>query len=173
MSSSGVSNGHARGLQGDGGELPEGQPGLPLVRNSGARGNMMQMRHIAACRAWWQPQGRDHPRRSRRLMAARVVRARFIATHALASVSPTHSALRTADSGYLTRRLVDVSQDLSSLRMTWARTAVDHGDQRSRSDVLAHLRTSRRPVYARVLRHMTSSSRAPRSRRPAPTSVPC
>ncbi|MEU0089488.1 DNA-directed RNA polymerase subunit beta' [Kribbella sp. NPDC006257] len=84
-----------------------------MMVHSGARGNMMQIRQIAGMRGLVaNPKGE---------IIARPIKANFreglsvveyfIATHG-ARKGLADTALRTADSGYLTRRLVDVSQDV-------------------------------------------------------------
>ncbi|KHL16332.1 DNA-directed RNA polymerase subunit beta' [Mumia flava] len=84
-----------------------------MMVQSGARGNMMQMRQIAAMRGLVaNPKGEIIPRpiKSNYREGLSVVEY-FIATHG-ARKGLADTALRTADSGYLTRRLVDVSQDV-------------------------------------------------------------
>ncbi|MBF0672666.1 MAG: DNA-directed RNA polymerase subunit beta' [Salinibacterium sp.] len=80
---------------------------------SGARGNWMQVRQIAGMRGLVSnPKGEIIPRPI--LSSYREglsVAEYFIATHG-ARKGLADTALRTADSGYLTRRLVDVSQDV-------------------------------------------------------------
>src|SRR5690606_33831791 len=83
-----------------------------MMVNSGARGNMMQLRQIAAMRGLVaNPKGEIIPRpiKANYREGLSVVEY-FIATHG-ARKGLADTALRTADSGYLTRRLVDVSQD--------------------------------------------------------------
>ncbi|WP_147918573.1 DNA-directed RNA polymerase subunit beta' [Ruania zhangjianzhongii] len=80
---------------------------------SGARGNWMQVRQIAGMRGLVaNPNGEIIPRpiKSNYREGLTVVEY-FIATHG-ARKGLADTALRTADSGYLTRRLVDVSQDV-------------------------------------------------------------
>ncbi|MGO3031948.1 MAG: DNA-directed RNA polymerase subunit beta' [Microbacterium gubbeenense] len=81
--------------------------------SSGARGNWLQIRNIAAIRGLVNnPKGEIIPRPI--LSSFReglTVAEYFIATHG-ARKGLADTALRTADSGYLTRRLVDVSQDV-------------------------------------------------------------
>ena len=84
-----------------------------MMIQSGARGNMMQMRQIAAMRGLVaNPKGEIIPRpiKANYREGLSVVEY-FIATHG-ARKGLADTALRTADSGYLTRRLVDVSQDV-------------------------------------------------------------
>src|SRR5436305_13560515 len=81
--------------------------------NSGARGNMMQMRQIAGMRGLVaNPKGEIIPRPIKaNCREGLSVLEYFIATHG-ARKGLADTALRTADSVYLTRRLVDVSQDV-------------------------------------------------------------
>ena len=84
-----------------------------MMVNSGARGNMMQVRQIAAMRGLVaNPKGEIIPRPIKsNFREGLTVLEYFIATHG-ARKGLADTALRTADSGYLTRRLVDVSQDV-------------------------------------------------------------
>ena len=81
--------------------------------NSGARGNMMQVRQIAGMRGLVaNPKGEIIPRPIKsNFREGLSVLEYFISTHG-ARKGLADTALRTADSGYLTRRLVDVSQDV-------------------------------------------------------------
>ncbi|MCI9887119.1 DNA-directed RNA polymerase subunit beta' [Micrococcales bacterium 31B] len=80
---------------------------------SGARGNWMQVRQIAGMRGLVQnPKGEIIPRPIiSNYREGLSVLEYFIATHG-ARKGLADTALRTAESGYLTRRLVDVSQDV-------------------------------------------------------------
>jgi len=80
---------------------------------SGARGNWMQVRQIAGMRGLVaNPKGEIMPRPIKsNYREGLSVLEYFIATHG-ARKGLADTALRTADSGYLTRRLVDVSQDV-------------------------------------------------------------
>src|SRR6201999_3901513 len=84
-----------------------------IMINSGARGNMMQMRQIAGMRGLVaNPKGEIIPRPIKaNFREGLSVLEYFISTHG-ARKGLADTALRTADSGYLTRRLVDVSQDV-------------------------------------------------------------
>jgi DNA-directed RNA polymerase subunit beta' len=84
-----------------------------IMVNSGARGNMMQMRQIAGMRGLVaNPKGEIIPRPIKsNFREGLSVLEYFISTHG-ARKGLADTALRTADSGYLTRRLVDVSQDV-------------------------------------------------------------
>ncbi|WIY83165.1 DNA-directed RNA polymerase subunit beta' [Propionimicrobium sp. PCR01-08-3] len=84
-----------------------------MMVNSGARGNMTQMRQIAAMRGLVaNPKGEiiARPIKSN-FREGLTVLEYFISTHG-GRKGQADTALRTADSGYLTRRLVDVSQDV-------------------------------------------------------------
>ena len=84
-----------------------------IMISSGARGNMMQMRQIAGMRGLVaNPKGEIIPRPIKaNFREGLSVLEYFISTHG-ARKGLADTALRTADSGYLTRRLVDVSQDV-------------------------------------------------------------
>src|SRR5260370_12107612 len=84
-----------------------------MMVNSGARGNPMQVRQIAGMRGLVSnPKGETIPRpiKSSFREGLSVVEY-FISTHG-ARKGLADTALRTAGSGYLTRRLVDVAQDV-------------------------------------------------------------
>jgi DNA-directed RNA polymerase subunit beta' len=84
-----------------------------MMVHSGARGNMTQMRQIAAMRGLVaNPKGEiiARPIKSNFREGLSVLEY-FISTHG-GRKGQADTALRTADSGYLTRRLVDVSQDV-------------------------------------------------------------
>jgi DNA-directed RNA polymerase subunit beta' len=84
-----------------------------MIVNSGARGNMTQVRQIAGMRGLVaNPKGEIIPRPIKaNFREGLSVLEYFISTHG-ARKGLADTALRTADSGYLTRRLVDVSQDV-------------------------------------------------------------
>ncbi|MBC7337661.1 MAG: DNA-directed RNA polymerase subunit beta', partial [Clostridia bacterium] len=84
-----------------------------MMANSGARGNIQQIRQLAGIRGLMaDPQGRiiDLPIKAN-FREGLTVLEYFISTHG-ARKGLADTALRTADSGYLTRRLVDVAQDV-------------------------------------------------------------
>jgi DNA-directed RNA polymerase subunit beta' len=86
---------------------------INMMANSGARGSRNQIRQLAAMRGLMaNPSGRiiELPIRSNFREGLNVLEF-FISTHG-ARKGLADTALRTADSGYLTRRLVDVSQDV-------------------------------------------------------------
>ena len=84
-----------------------------MMVNSGARGNPMQVRQIAGMRGLVSnPKGETIPRPIKSsFREGLTVVEYFISTHG-ARKGLADTALRTADSGYLTRRLVDVAQDV-------------------------------------------------------------
>ena len=92
--------------------FPASNP-VSMMVNSGARGNWMQIRQIAGMRGLVaNPKGEIIPRPIKsNFREGLSVLEYFISTHG-ARKGLADTALRTADSGYLTRRLVDVSQDV-------------------------------------------------------------
>ena len=86
---------------------------IHMMVDSGARGNYMQVRQIAGMRGLVaNPKGEIIPRPIKsNFREGLSVLEYFISTHG-ARKGLADTALRTADSGYLTRRLVDVSQDV-------------------------------------------------------------
>src|SRR5207248_1832414 len=84
-----------------------------MMANSAARGNIQQIRQLAGMRGLMaDPTGRiiDLPIKAN-FSEGLTVLEYFISTHG-ARKGLADTALRTADSGYLTRRLVDVAQDV-------------------------------------------------------------
>ncbi|ADY54751.1 DNA-directed RNA polymerase subunit beta' [Syntrophobotulus glycolicus DSM 8271] len=84
-----------------------------MMANSGARGNVQQLRQLAGMRGLMaDPSGRtfEIPIKAN-FREGLTVLEYFISSHG-ARKGLADTALRTADSGYLTRRLVDVSQDV-------------------------------------------------------------
>lgn len=84
-----------------------------MMANSGARGNVSQITQLAGMRGLMaNPSGRiiELPIKSN-FREGLTVLEYFISTHG-ARKGLADTALRTADSGYLTRRLVDVAQDV-------------------------------------------------------------
>ena len=117
-----------------------------MMVNSGARGNMMQVRQIAGMRGLVaNPKGEIIPRPIKaNFREGLSVVEYFISTHG-ARKGLADTALRTADSGYLTRRLVDVSQDVI-IRED------DCGTERGINERLDTDQTTlERSVYARTL----------------------
>jgi DNA-directed RNA polymerase subunit beta' len=86
---------------------------IDMMVGSGARGNVMQVRQIAGMRGLVaNPRGEIIPRPIKsNYREGLSVLEYFISTHG-ARKGLADTALRTADSGYLTRRLVDVAQEL-------------------------------------------------------------
>ncbi|MGA2929501.1 MAG: DNA-directed RNA polymerase subunit beta', partial [Solirubrobacteraceae bacterium] len=84
-----------------------------MMANSGARGSFSQIRQLAGMRGLMaNPKGEiiERPIKAN-FMEGLTVLEYFISTHG-ARKGLADTALRTADSGYLTRRLVDVAQDV-------------------------------------------------------------
>ena len=83
------------------------------MADSGARGNPQQLRQIAGMKGLVSnPRGEMIPRPIKSSFREGLsVLEYFISTHG-ARKGLADTALRTADSGYLTRRLVDVAQEL-------------------------------------------------------------
>jgi DNA-directed RNA polymerase subunit beta' len=93
-------------------ELPE-YGGIAIMAMSGAKGNIGQIKQMAGMRGLMSnPKGRilDLPVKSSFREGLSVLEY-FISTHG-ARKGLADTALRTADSGYLTRRLVDVAQEI-------------------------------------------------------------
>jgi DNA-directed RNA polymerase subunit beta' len=86
---------------------------IHMMVDSGASGNMNQIRQVGAMRGLVaNPKGEIIPRPIKaNFREGLSVLEYFISTHG-ARKGLADTALRTADSGYLTRRLVDVSQDV-------------------------------------------------------------
>jgi len=86
---------------------------IEMMVSSGARGNILQIRQIAGMRGLvTNPRGDFIPRPIKsNFREGLAVLEYFIATPG-ARKGLVDTALRTADSGYLTRRLVDVAQEL-------------------------------------------------------------
>jgi DNA-directed RNA polymerase subunit beta' len=86
---------------------------IMMMATSGARGSMSQIRQLAGMRGLMaNPKGEiiERPIKAN-FMEGLSVLEYFISTHG-ARKGLADTALRTADSGYLTRRLVDVAQDV-------------------------------------------------------------
>jgi DNA-directed RNA polymerase subunit beta' len=87
--------------------------GIYMMATSGAKGNISQIRQMAGMRGLMtDPAGRiiDFPIKSSFREGLSVMEY-FISTHG-ARKGLADTALRTSDAGYLTRRLIDVAQDL-------------------------------------------------------------
>ena len=87
--------------------------GFYLMAISGAKGNISQIKQMAAMRGLMaDPKGRVIERPIKACFREGLsVQEYFISTHG-ARKGLTDTALKTADSGYMTRRLVDVAQDI-------------------------------------------------------------
>ena len=88
--------------------------GIYLMATSGAKGNIAQIKQMAGMRGLMSdPKGRiiDRPIKSNFREGLSVLEY-FISTHG-ARKGLADTALRTADSGYLTRRLIDVAQEVT------------------------------------------------------------
>ena len=118
-----------------------------MMTNSGAKGNIQQLRQMAAMRGLMTaPSGRiiDLPIRSS-FREGLTVLEYFISTHG-ARKGLADTAIRTADSGYLTRRLIDVSQDVIVTEEDCGTTAgvwVDQQAERGVAESLADRITGR------------------------------
>ena len=109
---------------------------IDMMVGSGARGNVMQVQQIAGMRGLVaNPRGEIIPRPIKsNFREGLSVLEYFISTHG-ARKGLADTALRTADSGYLTRRLVDVAQevivredDCESSRGIWVENVDDDGE---------------------------------------------
>ena len=111
---------------------------IDMMVGSGARGNIVQVRQIAGMRGLVaNPRGEIIPRPVKSSFREGLsVLEYFISTHG-ARKGLADTALRTADSGYLTRRLVDVAQELivrdedcESTRGIWVENVMPDVDMR-------------------------------------------
>ena len=86
---------------------------IDMMVGSGARGNMMQVRQIAGMRGLVaNPRGDMIPRPIKSNFREGLDMLEYYIATPGARKGLVDTALRTADSGYLTRRLVDVAQEL-------------------------------------------------------------
>ena len=86
---------------------------IDMMVGSGARGNMTQMRQIAGIRGLVaNPRGDMIPRPIKKNFREGLETLEYFIATPGARKGLVDTALRTADSGYLTRRLVDVAQEL-------------------------------------------------------------
>jgi DNA-directed RNA polymerase subunit beta' len=98
--------------------------GIYMMATSGAKGNISQISQMAGMRGLMtDPSGKiiDFPIKSS-LREGHSVLEYFISTHG-ARKGLADTALRTSDSGYLTRRLIDVAQDVIILQKDCGTTA--------------------------------------------------
>ena len=95
----------------DGRELPINA--IYMMAHSGARGSAAQIKQLAGMRGLMaKPSGRDHRDPDHLELQGRPDRPRILQLDPTAPARAlADTALKTANSGYLTRRLVDVSQD--------------------------------------------------------------
>ena len=123
---------------------------IDMMVGSGARGNVMQVRQIAGMRGLVaNPRGEIIPRPIKsNFREGLSVLEYFISTHG-ARKGLADTALRTADAGYLTRRLVDVAQELivrdvdcESTRGIWVEDILDDPE---------HLRLMETKLFGRCL----------------------
>ncbi|MBV9953462.1 MAG: DNA-directed RNA polymerase subunit beta', partial [Acidimicrobiia bacterium] len=95
---------------------------IDMMVGSGARGNMMQVRQIAGMRGLVaNPRGDMIPRPIKSNFREGLSMLEYFIATPGARKGLVDTALRTADSGYLTRRLVDVAQELIVREMDCAR----------------------------------------------------
>ncbi len=128
---------------------------LDMMVDSGARGNPQQIRQIAGMKGLVSnPRGEMIPRPIKSSFREGLsVLEYFISTHG-ARKGLADTALRTADSGYLTRRLVDVAQELivrvedcGTTRGIWLEGIVaDQPGKRSYLETRAYGRVLAEPV---------------------------
>ncbi len=108
-----------------------------VMANSGARGSKQQIRQLAGMRGLMaKPSGEiiETPIRANFREGLNVLQY-FISTHG-ARKGLADTALKTADSGYLTRRLVDVAQDViisehdcETVKGIWATAIIEGGEE--------------------------------------------
>src|SRR5688500_19064961 len=86
---------------------------IEMMVSSGARGNTLQIRQIAGMRGLvTNPRGDFIPRPIKSNFREGLAMLEYFIATPGARKGLVDTALRTADSGYLTRRLVDVAQEL-------------------------------------------------------------
>lgn len=125
-----------------------------MMAISGARGNIQQIRQLAGMRGLMaDPSGRiiDLPIKAN-FREGLTVLEYFISTHG-ARKGLADTALRTADSGYLTRRLVDVAQDVIIREDDCDVTTVNFVRERARllSSTELAIDMLRNQLYGRIL----------------------
>src|SRR5690606_37073677 len=125
-----------------------------MMVNSGARGNKMQVRQIAGIRGLVSnTKGETIPRPIKSSFREGLsVLEYFISTHGQRK-GLADTALRTADSGYLTRRLVDVAQDVIVREVDCGtdRSVPLPVGQRDASGKLVKAENAESNVHARIL----------------------
>ena len=115
--------------------------GIYMMATSGAKGNIAQIKQMAGMRGLMSnPRGRiiDLPIKSS-FREGLTVLEYFISTHG-ARKGLTDTALRTADSGYLTRRLIDIAQDVIILKEDCHTTAGFWLESQPENTLMAPLR---------------------------------
>ena len=115
--------------------------GIYMMAASGAKGNIAQVKQMAGMRGLMSnPRGRiiDLPIKSS-FREGLTVLEYFISTHG-ARKGLTDTALRTADSGYLTRRLIDISQDVIILHEDCGTSAGLWVESQSENSMMTPLR---------------------------------
>jgi len=122
---------------------------MDMMVNSGARGNIMQLRQIAGMRGLVaNPKGEIIPQPIKaNFREGLTVLEYFISTHG-ARKGLADTALRTADSGYLTRRLVDVAQEIIIHEDETDDPGLVMQIRDARGNVIRHLRDR---IFGRVL----------------------
>ena len=142
-----------------------------VMADSGARGSDAQIRQLAGMRGLMaKPSGEiiENPILANFREGLDVLQY-FISTHG-ARKGLADTALKTADSGYLTRRLVDVAQDVivseqdcGTLRGVWAEAIIRNGEEvESLRDRIVGMHVARRH-YRSGRRHDDRRRRIPRS----------
>ncbi|WP_245966940.1 DNA-directed RNA polymerase subunit beta', partial [Sphaerisporangium album] len=125
-----------------------------MMVNSGARGNKMQVRQIAGIRGLVSnTKGETIPRPIKSSFREGLsVLEYFISTHGQRK-GLADTALRTADSGYLTRRLVDVAQDVIVREIDCGtdRSVPLHVGERDSAGTLVKADNAESNVHGRIL----------------------
>ena len=83
-----------------------------MMANSGARGNMSQVRQLVGMRGLMATRRANHRPSIHTNFREGLTVTEYVISSYGARRGLVDAALRTADSGYLTRRLVDVAQDV-------------------------------------------------------------
>ena len=158
---------HRRGRRGDDRRTSTTLNPIFMMANSGARGSFKQIRQLAGMRGLMaNPKGEiiERPIKANFVEGLSVLEY-FISTHG-ARKGLADTALRTADSGYLTRRLVDVAQDVIIRERRLRHRGVHRGP-----GVQGGRRAQRQPDRARSRRATSRPSAAARSSRRASRST--
>ncbi len=146
-----------------------------IMADSGARGSKQQIRQLSGMRGLMaKPSGEiiETPITANFREGLTVLQY-FISTHG-ARKGLADTALKTADSGYLTRRLVDVAQDVivSEPDCGTVEGIYVSPDRRVRRDHRAAARPHRRPRLARAHQGLRGSASSSRSTRRSPKTSP-